>query len=54
MSKIIPPEMVLNQTVGDAMYALMGELYPICRSITGDGVLAHAGHVAAANSFADP
>ena len=25
-------------TVGDSMYRLMSELYPICRSITGDGV----------------
>jgi len=29
-----------RQSVGDAMHQLMAELYPICRSITGDGVRA--------------
>lgn len=39
------PEAVINQlshaeNIGDDMYALVAELYPICRSITGDGVRA--------------
>jgi len=32
--------MLDTQAVGDAMQGLMAELYPICRSITGDGVRA--------------
>ena len=32
--------MLDTQAVGDAMHGLMAELYPICRSITGDGVRA--------------
>src|SRR5258708_32153950 len=27
-----------DETLGQALYALVQELYPICRSITGDGV----------------
>jgi aminopeptidase-like protein len=30
-------EQINLSTIGDAMYALIAELYPICRSITGDG-----------------
>jgi len=39
------PEAAINQllhaeNIGDDVYALAAELYPICRSITGDGVRA--------------
>lgn len=44
MDNSIPPTTLFNPAAfdpamaGAEMYALMGELYPICRSITGDGV----------------
>jgi aminopeptidase-like protein len=37
-SKISDMEWQPHPEVGDAMYALVRDLYPICRSITGDGV----------------
>jgi aminopeptidase-like protein len=38
MSAAPRPPRTTDGDVGAAMYALMAELYPICRSITGDGV----------------
>src|SRR5262245_49895794 len=39
MSQAMPAEIEAKaRTAGESMYALVRELYPICRSITGDGV----------------
>lgn len=35
-----------DRAIGDDIFALAAEIYPICRSITGDGVRATLGHLA--------
>jgi aminopeptidase-like protein len=35
-----------DEGIGDAIFALAAEIYPICRSITGDGVRRTLGHLA--------
>ena len=32
------PDRLISTGVGDEMFAFAAEIYPICRSITGDGV----------------
>jgi aminopeptidase-like protein len=45
VSSHITSRALCPDAVGEDMYRLAGELYPICRSITGDGVRATLGHV---------